>query len=200
MEEQLKKDKILREKELIHELIRKDTDNHLISVTEILKNTHEIFFQSYDEKNKIYDVKPILSYLKKRTLLGCHVLFSGVIEHGMDPKRHRSWCMAQAFGATCHTERNPQVTHIVARRGGTEKIKEAKKQNANVYLVSDEWLHQSIFHWKRLDEHQYPVWDYTTSTPGACPVLLGDRPTIVENKPAKEQRQIEKHHIHLTIV
>jgi len=112
-------------------------------------------------------------------LAGCHLLFSGVIEHGTDPKRHPIWTRSEAFGAKCYTERTPEVTHIVARRGGTEKIKSAKKEKANVYLVRPDWLRQSLSHWKRQNEHEYPLTDFNGKTPIVYPVLLGNEPTII---------------------
>jgi len=131
-----------------------------------------------------------LKSLQKHTLAGCHLLFSGVIEHGVDPKTHHCWVRAEAFGAKCYTELTSQVTHIVARRGGTEKIKSAKKENANVYLVHVEWLRQSIFHWKRQNEQEYPVTDYTGITSVTCPVLLGNEPTIISvQEPVDETEQ-----------
>jgi hypothetical protein len=54
--------------------------------------------------------------------LGVHILFSGMFRSDEVPQATYEWYFANLFGATCHLEPNATVTHIVARRDGTEKV------------------------------------------------------------------------------
>uniref|UniRef100_A0A6B2KYB7 protein-serine/threonine phosphatase n=1 Tax=Arcella intermedia TaxID=1963864 RepID=A0A6B2KYB7_9EUKA len=176
---QLQKENEENEKRELISQISADTDNHLGSVIKVLQKTHHLFFSYYDEEKEISDVKVILNLLKRKCLSNCHLLFSGIIENSIDPRTHHIWKQAERFGAVCHTERDPEVTHIVARRAGTQKINDAIRDKANVFLVRGEWLQQSIFHWKKMNELQYPVLDYTVpDAPTPCPVLIGKKPPI----------------------
>jgi len=65
---------------------------------------------------------------------------------------------------------------------GLKKIKDAIYNKANVYLVHEEWFRQSTYHWKRLDEKNYCVMDFTDQSkePIVCPIILGEEPNIPE--------------------
>lgn len=59
-----------------------------------------------------------------KVLKGVHILFTHVIPIGQEPSQHKLWRMAESFGATCTTQTDPGVTHVVAGSTGTAKVRQ----------------------------------------------------------------------------
>ncbi len=66
--------------------------------------------------------------------------------------------MAEEFGAKCLTSISSAVTHVIAAKPGTEKVKQAIR-TGGIRLVYPSWLHVTAAHWTREPEeyHALPV-------------------------------------------
>lgn len=83
---------------------------HLAHVLQLLRHVHINFFnevelQEWDLIDK--DVRLVLKLLRKQVLKGCTIVFSL-------PSNVSLWKMAEQLGATCSTQLDPSVTHVVA--------------------------------------------------------------------------------------
>jgi len=58
----------------------------------------------------------IIPGLRLQTFDGLHILFSSVIPLDTRPETTDIWNLAEAFGASCHTELSGEVTHLVAAK------------------------------------------------------------------------------------
>ena len=58
----------------------------------------------------------------RQVLRGVLILFSGVIPLADKPQEHHLWTLAERFGARCTTVKQDDVTHLVAKNTGTEKV------------------------------------------------------------------------------
>jgi RNA polymerase II subunit A-like phosphatase len=58
----------------------------------------------------------IIPGLRLQTFDGLHILFSSVIPLDTRPESTDIWNLAEAFGASCHTELSSEVTHLVAAK------------------------------------------------------------------------------------
>ena len=58
----------------------------------------------------------IIPGLRLQTFDGLHLLFSSVIPLDTRPETTDIWNLAEAFGASCHTELSSEVTHLVAAK------------------------------------------------------------------------------------
>ena len=64
----------------------------------------------------IFLAQIIIPTLRLQTFDGLHVLFSSVIPLDTRPETTDIWNLAEAFGASCHTELSSEVTHLVAAK------------------------------------------------------------------------------------
>jgi len=58
----------------------------------------------------------IIPGFRLQTFDGLHILFSSVIPLDTRPETTDIWNLAEAFGASCHTELSSEVTHLVAAK------------------------------------------------------------------------------------
>ncbi|KAJ3339377.1 Carboxy-terminal domain (CTD) phosphatase, partial [Kappamyces sp. JEL0680] len=96
--------------------VMEDDDADLTFVKRIMTSLHANFYNRIDRTEPDADVCKILPWLKSQVLQGVHIVFSGVIPIGHDPKRNDLWIQATQFGATCHLELNSSITHLIARK------------------------------------------------------------------------------------
>ncbi|KAK9805165.1 hypothetical protein WJX72_003091 [[Myrmecia] bisecta] len=78
-----------------------------------------------------------------------------IIPLEQQPERHPLWKLALRFGATCVTQKDEAVTHVVTNTHGTEKVWWAQKSNKHVVLPA--WLECSCTLWKRAHEERFRV-------------------------------------------
>ncbi|KAJ3318363.1 Carboxy-terminal domain (CTD) phosphatase [Boothiomyces sp. JEL0866] len=130
-----------------------EDDNDLSYISTILNQLHKRYYEQYTEYKPIPNVGVILPNLRKSVLEGVHIVFSGVIPLAQDVRTHELWIQAYQFGATCHHELNTQVTHVLAKKTGTNKVNQAK--NMDIWIVTPEWLIDSIMQWQKLNEEDY---------------------------------------------
>jgi hypothetical protein len=93
-----------------------DNDHDLSYILKALNALHTKFYEQIDDQVKNPDVCSILPLIKLEVLLDVHIVFSGVIPLGQDPRHNELWIMATQFGAKCYTEVNPSITHLVAKK------------------------------------------------------------------------------------
>ena len=56
-------------------------------------------------------------------LQGVTILFSGLIPLAAKPQERPLWVRAERFGARCTASKADEVTHVIAKTGGTEKVR-----------------------------------------------------------------------------
>lgn len=107
------------------------------------------------------DVKTIMPEMKQRALSTVTLVFSGILP--IDTNVHTAdislW--AKTFGATIANSVTRDVTHVVANRSGTHKVKQALKRGLPV--VSLQWLIDCMTRWSFLPEKQYLLEDVRPS-------------------------------------
>ena len=81
------------------------------------------------------------------------ILFSRIL-HAALPGLKK---MAEQMGATCLTELDPSVTHVVATDAGTEKSRWAVKEKK--FLVHPRWIEATNYFWQKQPEENFPLKD-----------------------------------------
>ncbi|XP_050366084.1 RNA polymerase II C-terminal domain phosphatase-like 4 [Argentina anserina] len=131
--------------------------SYLANVLQVLRDVHTRFFdeaelQGCDIIDR--DVRSVLKSRKKEVLKGCKIVFSHVIPLGVKAETHPLWKMAEQLGATCTTEADASVTHVVAADARTQKSYWAV--SAGKFLVNPQWIHTSNFTWQKEPEKDFP--------------------------------------------
>lgn len=129
----------------LEKLYTGDNDVLLYFMQQLLTQVHYEFF-----KTEGGDVKDILARQKRSIFSGCKLLFSGLIPLETEPNTNTFWRVAEESGAECTTELDQSVTHVVAGRPGTNKVKHALKKGIRVVHFS--WLLLSASYWHCLSE------------------------------------------------
>lgn len=97
----------------------------------------------------------MLKTIRQGVLKGCRIVFSRVWKTGEIAENQRLWEMAVLLGATCSTNYDSSVTHVVSTDSGTEKSKLALRDDK--FLVHPRWIEGVNYFWRRLPEEQFPV-------------------------------------------
>jgi RNA polymerase II subunit A-like phosphatase len=117
-----------------------DDDRDLLYIENALDTLHKRFYEIVDQGGDEPDVRTILPVIKLQVLLDVHLVFSGIIPLGQNPESHELWIMATQFGAKCYTELDSQVTHVIAKKVGTAKVRQAQELEY-VWVVKVEWYY-----------------------------------------------------------
>ena len=167
--------------EMEEELIEwDDEDDYLFYLEENLKKIHSAFFTFQDQLKERDNqespvkekpsLKNIIPYIKKKTLKGCNIVFSGVIPTNMVAEKSRAHIVAKALGANIQqsvipkkVDRENATTHVVAAKLGTTKVRTAQKYK-DIQIVNPDWLWSCSERWDRVEEALFPLKD-TTDTP-----------------------------------
>lgn len=147
--------------------------NHLLRLADVLEQCHTEFFRQAKRKElserasggtingpfKVpVDVKDILAGIRRKVLAECVITFTGIIAHGFDPAKNRSWNLALRLGAICSMDFvNGRTTHVVASEARglhTQKCKEAMFYGT-AFVVSTRWLEDSALNFERQEEYPY---------------------------------------------
>lgn len=99
------------------------------------------------------DIKKVMPAMKQRILNGVKIVFSGVLPLGTDVQNADISTWAKSFGASIAEKIARDVTHVIAVRPGTAKVKQAVKRGIKV--VGTPWLIESMQQWRKLDERPY---------------------------------------------
>ncbi|TGZ85596.1 hypothetical protein EX30DRAFT_368675 [Ascodesmis nigricans] len=102
------------------------------------------------------DVARIMPTMKQETFKGVVLVFSGVIPLNADLRFADIAIWARSFGAVVTDVITPRVTHVVAARQRTAKVRQAARF-PQIKIVTLEWLTDSISHWQREPEDNYLV-------------------------------------------
>lgn len=97
----------------------------------------------------------VLKSLRKEILKGCKIVFSHVFPTKFQAENHHLWKMAEQLGATCSTEIDESVTHVVSADAGTEKSRWAVQEMK--FLVGPGWIEATNYMWKRQPEENFSV-------------------------------------------
>jgi len=113
----------------------------------------------------------LLSSLKSSVLHGCHILFSGAFPSAQSAADTDIGKLAIAFGAVVYdmmdasgrgllssNTADHRITHIVAARDGSDKIKAGMRlRDRRPHVVHLSWLYASAAHFQRADERLFPL-------------------------------------------
>ncbi|KAI9321216.1 hypothetical protein BX666DRAFT_1899793 [Dichotomocladium elegans] len=159
-----------------------DNDRELYTMAKILVEVHRRYYDQMDIYNqsggsnnengagspvKKPDVKDLIPGMKKQVLKGVYVVFSGLIPQQQALSASAYWQQAEAFGAVCLPDLTGKVTHVIAAKAGTEKVKRAQMSD-RIHIVTAGWLLDSVARWERQDESQYIL--PSLEPPGGNPV------------------------------
>ncbi|KAL5035551.1 CTD phosphatase Fcp1 [Batrachochytrium dendrobatidis] len=132
-----------------------DTDRELNLIKSLMMYIHQTFYERSDAGDiKTSDVRVIVPEMKRSILEGVHILFTSIIPLGLEPQKHEHWIAATSYGAVCHVDLDPEVTHVIAGKTGTAKVNAARKR-PNVAILKIDWLIDTIRTWQRADEVRY---------------------------------------------
>ncbi|CAL1358777.1 unnamed protein product [Linum trigynum] len=138
--------------------LKSDESEHegaLAAVLNVLRRVHHIFFNELADQTGRRDVRQVLKTVRKDILKGCRIVFSRVFPSQFPAESHHLWKMAEKLGATCATEVDPSVTHVVAMDPGTKKSRWALENDK--FLVLPRWIEGANYLWQRLPEENFPV-------------------------------------------
>nr|XP_011470573.1 PREDICTED: RNA polymerase II C-terminal domain phosphatase-like 4 [Fragaria vesca subsp. vesca] len=128
---------------------------YLASVLQLLRHIHILFFNEVESQDLVdRDVRPVLQILKKQVLNGCKIVFSHVFPLSVEASTHPLWKMAEQLGATCSTEFDADVTHVIAANTRTQKSIRAVREGK--LLVTPQWIHITNIMWQRQPENNFP--------------------------------------------
>ena len=132
-------------------------DTQLEHLSRALAQIHDNFFAAHDAGSGGGGDQPharkAVAAVRRRILDGVTVLFTGVIplHSRQPPEKHHAWRLAVDLGAKVVTAVGPSVTHVVAGRDGTDKVRWGRGA-AGVRVVTFEWLARCGHEWRRVDE------------------------------------------------
>ncbi|OLL22827.1 RNA polymerase II subunit A C-terminal domain phosphatase [Neolecta irregularis DAH-3] len=162
----------------------RDDDLELFRLKGILNNIHKEFFDSYKqiisnrgkekklaklESNRSLkitemprtppDIKNLMPRMKRKVLNNCVILLSGIIPIGADIKTYEFALWIKDFGGEVLNDWSSElnVTHVVAARPRTAKVKQAHERNLPVVRV--DWLLNCLSQWRRVPEHEYRIYE-----------------------------------------
>ncbi|XWS73299.1 hypothetical protein CRYUN_Cryun02cG0116400 [Craigia yunnanensis] len=132
-----------------------EPDGALASVLKVLRQIHHIFLDELDSNLASRDVRQVLKAVRKEVLKGCKIVFSRVFPMKFQADNHLLWKTAEQLGATCLTETDSSVTHVVSTDAGTEKSHWAVKEKK--FLVHPRWIEAANFLWQKQPEKNFHV-------------------------------------------
>ncbi|KAF3906383.1 hypothetical protein ABW20_dc0104578 [Dactylellina cionopaga] len=123
-----------------------------------------------DYLSNVPDVKHIMPRMKRRVFDNLVLVFSGVIPLGVDVQSSDVAQWAKSFGAMVVDGVSGAVTHVVAARTRTAKVRSAATKFPHIKIVTPQWFFQSIAMWQKLDEmpfviNVYPEDRFANSSP-----------------------------------
>ena len=101
------------------------------------------------------DIKRVMPAMKLKVLSGVVLCFSGVLPLGTDVQKADISVWARTFGARITERVSRDVTHVIARRAGTAKVKLAVKRGVRVVGLG--WLVECMRRWTRVGEGGWRV-------------------------------------------
>ncbi|EPS39141.1 hypothetical protein H072_7051 [Dactylellina haptotyla CBS 200.50] len=169
-----------------HNLLH-DNDNELEYLGKALTDVHQEFFEEYQKRlvaskggrvaqvrggkgpkklvhhgdgdylSNVPDVKHIMPSMKRRVFDNIVLVFSGVIPLGVDVQSSDVAQWAKSFGAMVVDGVSGAVTHVVAARTRTAKVRSAATKFPHIKIVTPQWFFSSITMWQKLDETPFLI-------------------------------------------
>ncbi|XP_076448996.1 RNA polymerase II subunit A C-terminal domain phosphatase-like [Babylonia areolata] len=197
-----------------------DEDDYLLHLEEILTRIHQAFYAMIDErrqpsstpasssttqpdipppgkKNSLPNLKSIIPYVRRKTLKGCSIVFSGMVPLNTPPEKSQAYMVARALGATVQHDivgpkeagkKGEVTTHLVAAKPGTSKHKTALRTRG-VLIVSSAWLWACNERWEHCDERLFSL--PSDPAPSDCSATVSKKEQRRKHKravsPSKEQ-------------
>ncbi|KZO92795.1 hypothetical protein CALVIDRAFT_296481 [Calocera viscosa TUFC12733] len=164
------------EEPIVERALLTNDDHELQRVLRILEEIHRRYFQQYElyaadkHSRKEPSVMEIIPEMKASVLSGVHLVFSSLIPIDMPPQNTDLWRQALQFGAACYTKVTREVTHVVAAKRGTEKVRQALAKGCSI--VNPYWFLDSVAAWERKREEEYPLEGLESST--TPPIKAGE--------------------------
>ncbi|KAI3778922.1 hypothetical protein L2E82_08311 [Cichorium intybus] len=133
-----------------------EDDGALATALKVLKRVHTMFYDSELGDNFTgRDARQMLRAVRSEVLKGCKIVFSRIFPTQFQAENHQLWMVAERLGATCTTEVDASVTHVISTDIGTEKSRWAVQEKK--FLVEPRWLEAANFRWERQPEEKFPV-------------------------------------------
>merc|ERR1719189_420944 len=118
------------------------------------------------------DIKNVIPYVKRKVLENTRIVFSGVVPTHIPLEKSKAYMIAHSLGAKVQREvrvKDKVATHLVAARGGTAKVNEARRFNEKnklhpIHLVTPDWLWCSAERWEKAEEQIFPLYKSATVT------------------------------------
>ncbi|KAM5158466.1 RNA polymerase II subunit A C-terminal domain phosphatase [Mantella aurantiaca] len=162
-----------------------DEDDHLIYLEEILVRVHTDYYAKYDrflkkELEEVPDIRKIVPELKSKVLENTVLAFSGLHPTNFPIERTREYYHARALGSriikqlVLNDDEPSQVTHLIAARSGTEKVRQAQNCK-HLHVVNPDWLWSCLERWEKVEEQLFPLKeDYLKSQRALSPTIFPD--------------------------
>ncbi|XP_071957409.1 RNA polymerase II subunit A C-terminal domain phosphatase-like [Antedon mediterranea] len=184
-----------------------DRDDYLLYLKENLIKVHKKFYEIYDHyKSKstdntcsVPDLKAVVPSIRKSTLAGVNIVFSGVFPTDMPPEKSRAWKVAKELGATVSPSMIARfkdnagpvnaTTHLVAAKPGTEKVRQARRMKG-VKVVTVDWLWCCQERWEHIDERVFLL--HSSKKPGRGSRSRSSTPASAFTDSEKDQEVAKK--------
>ncbi|XP_044149297.1 RNA polymerase II subunit A C-terminal domain phosphatase isoform X1 [Bufo gargarizans] len=162
-----------------------DEDDHLIYLEEILVRVHTDYYAKYEkylkkELDEVPDIRTIVPELKSKVLENTVIAFSGLHPTNFPVERTREYYHARSLGAiicknlVLNDDDPGKVTHLIAARAGTEKVRQAQNSK-RLHVVNPDWLWSCLERWERVEEQLFPLKeDYLKSQRAISPATFPD--------------------------
>ena len=157
-------------------------DQMLLWTADILRRLHERYYSTSTSVAK--SVPDLLRSMRRETLLrhpSAKVVLCGLIpihkQHKQSQIRPPIVRYAEELGAEVLPDVEQGVTHIVAARDGSEKIRRARKECPGCYIVHTAWLMECYWSITRRDEkihHMGPLPEQSTKPPSVAATNKSD--------------------------
>ncbi|XP_075682645.1 RNA polymerase II subunit A C-terminal domain phosphatase isoform X2 [Rhinoderma darwinii] len=144
-----------------------DEDDHLIYLEEILIRVHADYYAKYErylkkELEEAPDIRKIVPELKSKVLANAIIAFSGLHPTNFPVERTRECYHARSLGAkisknlVLNDDDPNKVTHLIAARSGTEKVRQAQNCKS-LNVVNPDWLWSCLERWEKVEEQLFPL-------------------------------------------
>jgi RNA polymerase II subunit A-like phosphatase len=174
----------------------KEEDVQLLWTADILRRLHERYYSPAlsQEERECLTVPGLLQSMRKETLLRfpqVKVVLSGLIPINKQNKqsqiRPQVIRYSEELGAEVLPSVCPEVTHVVAARDNSEKIKQARREVPGCYIVRTSWLMECWWSISRRDvrpHHMGPM--PSQQHVGQRALLSSKKDTSLSNEGSKD--------------
>ncbi|XP_010928003.1 RNA polymerase II C-terminal domain phosphatase-like 4 isoform X2 [Elaeis guineensis] len=134
----------------------RESNGALATILNVLKRAHQMFFDPVlgtDLSSR--DVRQVLKDIRREILQGCKIVFSRIFPSKSEPEDQPIWKLAEQLGATCCTDVDVSITHVVSTDAGTQKAQWALQNEK--FLVNPRWIEAANYLWCRQQEEDFLI-------------------------------------------